>query len=298
MAKVLIFYAGKKNHLQQFAEAAKKRHLPVKIATYTQLNFQSDHPGLRVGEEDLRNFDLIYLRLVGQHREELTLIADYAKKHHISLVDKILETGSIDRKKSFEIRKLVEAGLAYPKTIFARLERLESKGEKEFSFPFIIKRTDGKQGKNVYLVRDSHEVKSLVKKLLPEEKEGKRFLAQELIANDGDFRLMVIGGRVIGAIKRTAQKKGEFRSNVSLGGKAEKVEVNQKLKEMAIKAATLCQVDFAGVDIILDKKTQKPYLLEINRAPQYAGFHRATGINVPMTMIDYLCQRLGHKVMV
>jgi RimK family alpha-L-glutamate ligase len=296
MVKVLIFYAGKKNHLQQFAAAAAKRRLPVKIATYSQLNFQSDQNSLLVDDEDLKSFALIYLRLVGQHREELTLIADYAQQHHIPLVDKILETGSIDRKKSFEIRKLVEAGLTYPKTIFARLERLERLGAKELGLPLVIKRTDGKQGKNVYLVKNYQEMKSLVKKLAPEEKEGKRFLAQEFIANDGDFRIIVVGSQVIGAIKRISQKKGEFRSNVSLGGRAEAAVVSQELKEMAIKAAALCQVDFAGVDIILEKRTQKPFILEINRAPQYAGFHRATKIDVPLALIDYLCQRVDHKI--
>ncbi len=296
MAKILILYAGTGKHLRQFAQAAKKRRLPVKLARYSQLNFNSEKEELFVNGEDLKSFDLIYLRLVGKHREELTLIADYANQHQIPLVDKILHSGSIDRKKSFEIRKLVKAGLSYPKTVYASLGRLERLGARELGYPFVIKRTDGKQGRNIYLVKSKKEAEKLSKKLLPQEEEGKRFMAQQFIPNDGDFRVIVIGGKVLGVIKRTPQKKGEFRSNVSLGGKAEAAEISSKLKEMAIKAAEICQVDVAGVDIILDKKTKRPYILEINRAPQYAGFSRATGINLPLAVIDYLAKRVGHEI--
>ena len=77
-----------------------------------------------------------------------------------------------------------------------------------------------------------------------------------------------------------------FRS--SLGGMAQKAVLPDRILKMAVKAASVCEIEVAGVDVILDKKSGQSFILEVNRSPQFEGFMKATGINVPKAIIDFL----------
>ena len=98
---------------------------------------------------------------------------------------------------------------------------------------------------------------------------------QQYIPSDFDIRVLVLGLRAIGALKRTA-KKGDFRSNVAQGGTAEAYPLTDKLKKLAISAAKASGNELAGIDIMFDSKN-RPYILESNRAPQFEGFETSTG---------------------
>ncbi|OGI29418.1 MAG: hypothetical protein A2288_03810 [Candidatus Moranbacteria bacterium RIFOXYA12_FULL_44_15] len=85
---------------------------------------------------------------------------------------------------------------------------------------------------------------------------------------------------------------GDFRSNASLGAKAEKILLTQELKELALKATKAMNYEVAGVDIIKHKK--KLYVLEINSAPQWQKFKEVTGVNPAEAIIAYAIKKY-HK---
>ena len=76
-------------------------------------------------------------------------------------------------------------------------------------------------------------------------------LIQELIPPCGhDLRVLVAGGRVVGAIQRVAAP-GEWRTNVALGGHREAVsEPPAEACELALLAAEACDADLVGVDLL------------------------------------------------
>lgn len=85
-----------------------------------------------------------------------------------------------------------------------------------------------------------------------------------------DYRYQVIGGKVVGVVKRTAQKANEYRANISQGGKAEMVEPNKQEAKLAIKAAKACGLsDWCGVDIIRTPEGSK--VLEVNGTQLFVG---------------------------
>ena len=87
-------------------------------------------------------------------------------------------------------------------------------------------------------------------------------------------------------MQRTA-KKGEWRSNFALGASIKKAKITKEQRKLALNAAKILNRTFAGVDIIIDKN-RKNYVLEVNRAPQFKGFVKATKINVSEKIVDYL----------
>ncbi|MBU1198696.1 MAG: RimK family alpha-L-glutamate ligase [Nanoarchaeota archaeon] len=146
--------------------------------------------------------------------------------------------------------------------------------------PVIVKHQRGRKGKNIFKFDKLEKLPS------------KSYFIQNMISNSHvDKRVFVIGDKVIGAMERRAAKKGEWRSNLALGGSAKAVKVDDKTKNLAIRAAKACEYEIAGVDIITDKQG-KQFVIEVNRAPQFRGLMKATGINVAGKIVDYVEKRV------
>ena len=97
-------------------------------------------------------------------------------------------------------------------------------------------------------------------------------LVQELVPPQGwDLRVLVAGGRVVGAARRVAAP-GEWRTNVSLGGRTEPAAPPPLARALALDAAAAIRADFVGVDLL---PTHNGYVIaELNGAvdirPSYA----------------------------
>ncbi len=197
-----------------------------------------------------------------------------------------LEGITIARNQYITLQTLTAAGLPVPDTFFITAEEgfhraVESLG----GYPVIIKRMDGMGGDGVAMVRTHHEIAPLCDKLL----EGKKgAVVQRFIPPDNrrDLRIFVIGQQVVGAMSLTP-KKGEFRSNFHLDGKARAIELPREWEEMAIKAAGACHLDIAGVDLIV-AENGTPYIMEVNYSPCFRGLEEVTGVDVAEKIIDYV----------
>ncbi len=161
-------------------------------------------------------------------------------------------------------------------------------------FPFIRKPNLGAKGRGVKLITDQKSLNLFIKQSSLEKIQ--KSVWQNFIPNGGDYRVLVVGGRPIGAIKRMG-KKGSFLNNVSQGGQALPVEDERLKMEMfkiASQVSAVFNLGFCGVDIIQDKHTKELFFLELNTVPQWEGFQKATGINVARELLDY-CFELGQR---
>jgi len=160
-------------------------------------------------------------------------------------------------------------------------------------YPLVMKKNVGSVGRDVRIVRNNQDVfdfikevhQRLEKKINHASRIG--FILQEFISESAgtDFRVLVLGGKILGAIKRTAQDGG-FKANVSLGGKAEMIELDKELKNLTKKIIKAGKLFYGGVDFI---RNGNQYLaLEINTSAQFKGFEGATGINVASKIVDRL----------
>lgn len=89
-----------------------------------------------------------------------------------------------------------------------------------------------------------------------------------------DLRLFVVGDRVPAAIARVAPP-GEFRTNVHLGGRVRPFEPTAAMVRLAVRAARILGLDYAGVDVVEGK--DGPTVLEVNGTPRWEGILEATG---------------------
>jgi RimK family alpha-L-glutamate ligase len=114
------------------------------------------------------------------------------------------------------------------------------------------------------------------------------YYLQRFIPHAGrDIRIFVIGGKVLGAIERSAPG---WRTNFSRGGSVRPFELPAAWADLAIRAAESVGAEYAGVDL-LPAQDGTVYVLEVNGIPGWEGLQRATGIDVAAAVVGQLLAR-------
>lgn len=174
-------------------------------------------------------------------------------------------------------------------------------------FPLILKLISGTQGIGVSIVDSYASLKSVyqtIKKLNPQSE----ILIQQKIDSDYDIRIQTLVKKfnpikekknnkiVLGSMMRK-KIKGDFRTNYSLGGEVDKYELDEndksdkELLNLAFEATTAVGCHWSGVDIIIDKKTKKPYILEVNSSPGTEGISKVLGEPIVSKIVDYVIDK-------
>ena len=98
------------------------------------------------------------------------------------------------------------------------------------------------------------------------------------------MRALVIGDRVVAAMRRTA-RAGEFRSNIHRGGEAVALTLPREYAEAAVKATRVLGLEVAGVDM-LEARTG-PKIMEVNSSPGFEGLEKATGLDIAALYVSH-----------
>lgn len=149
--------------------------------------------------------------------------------------------------------------------------------------PVIVKLQQGTQGIGTMIAETPQAVGSLLETLWA---MGQDIILQEYIreSKGRDIRALVVGGKVVAAMRRTA-KAGEFRSNLHRGGLGMSVALDRRYKSAALSATRVMGLEVAGVDMLEGRNG--PKILEINSSPGLEGIERASGIDVATAIIAH-----------
>ena len=149
-------------------------------------------------------------------------------------------------------------------------------------FPLVAKKSYGSFGKGVQLVHGIEELRETEENWLYTPHFYQRYICESA---GRDVRVMVIGGKAVAAMERVAQK-GEFRSNVELGGVGREIILSKEYVEVAEKAAAALHLDYCGVDILESKNG--PVVCEVNSNAFFEGLEKVTKINVARLYAEYI----------
>ncbi|WPD22440.1 MAG: 30S ribosomal protein S6--L-glutamate ligase [Candidatus Electrothrix scaldis] len=196
------------------------------------------------------------------------------------------------RDKLFSLQLMLKSGVDIPTTGFAN-SPMDTKDLIEMvgGAPLIVKLLEGTQGRGVVLAETRKAAESVINAF---KALRANLLVQEFIKEAGgkDLRCFVIDGKVVASIQRTAAP-GEFRANLHQGGSANVVKITPAERKLAVTAAKVLGLTFAGVDII--RSENGPLLLEVNSSPGLEGIETATGKDVAGMMIASIEKKLGWK---
>jgi len=290
--KILIAGLVKNIQVERLREEGKKRGHEVDGCYDSSLVLkcsQDEFSPVMADGKDLSSYDLIYLMAGKRRWEWYTACYFLAKKYGTTIVNQ--KTISIDYNyfltPAIDYLRQTEKGLDYPMSALVFNEKGAKEVINEFSYPVIVKTSAGRQGRGVHLCQSFDDVVGAIEETHASGVES--VVIREFVPNDGDIRVFCVGYRAIGAMKRTPTREGEFRSNISQGGKGEKFDINNypDIQELAENAARVTRTEIAGVDVIINKETQKPYILEVNPSPQFEGLEKFTKVNAAEEIIKY-----------
>lgn len=148
--------------------------------------------------------------------------------------------------------------------------------------PLIVKLLESTQGKGVVLAETRKAAQSVIDAFRGLKAN---FLVQDFVkeAAGEDIRCLVIDGKVVAAMKRSAAGD-DFRSNLHQGGTAKAVRITKEEREAALRSARVFGLGMAGVDLL--RASDGPKVLEVNSSPGFEGVEKATGKNIAAHLFD------------
>jgi len=169
-------------------------------------------------------------------------------------------------------RTLRLAGLPHPHTTLLSPELPAAVPE----LPLVLKPRFGSWGRDVERCATAEELEAALVRL-----QGKPWfrehgaLAQELVEPRGwDLRVIVAGGRVVGAARRVAPT-GEWRTNAALGADVVPADPPPLARALALAAARASRADLVGVDLL---PTGNGFVVvELNGAVDFRPLYLETG---------------------
>ena len=278
---------------RRLVEAAKNKGWEVKVVDYLKCSIEIMKGELRViylGKE-LPAPDAIIPR-IGASRT----FYGTAMVRHFEMMGVFSTSGNLaiarSRDKLRSLQILSKNSVDMPKTVFAS-NKSSAKDVIELSggAPLVLKILEGTQGVGVVLVDSEKAAKSVLDAFYGMDVN---LLVQEYIEEAGgaDIRAFIVGGEVVGAMKRQGAE-GDFRSNLHQGGSATAHILTRKEKTTALAAAKSMGLGVCGVDMIPSKRG--PLVMEVNSSPGLEGIEKSTHIDIATKIMDYIEKNVTPK---
>lgn len=174
----------------------------------------------------------------------------------------------------------ISAPLCYYNDV-APLEEFLSFVASSLGFPLVAKKCYGSLGAGVNLISDFKQLEWYEK----ENMLAEHFYQEYVPCSGTDTRVIVIGGKVLCAMKRI--NDNDFRSNIELGGRGEPCEIDFETKKLCEKASKILGLDYCGIDI-LTKTDGEKLLCEVNSNAFFAGVEKYCGVNVAKAYVEHV----------
>lgn len=291
MKLAILSRAPKSYSTQRLRSAAEDRGHKVKVLNTLRfaIDLSGPEPDLQYRGKPLSDYDAILPRIGASITYFGTAVVRQFEQMDVytpSSSNGI--ANSRDKLRSSQI--LLRHDIGMPKTTFARdrddvLPAIDRVG----GSPVIIKLLEGTQGIGVILAPDNKVAEAIIETL---QSTKQNVLVQEYIAESKgrDIRAIVVGDRVVAAMRRVAQGD-EFRSNVHRGGIAEPVALDADYEATAVRAAQIMGLRVAGVDML--ESDRGPLVMEVNSSPGMEGVETATELDVAGAIIDHIANQVA-----
>jgi len=285
--KIAILSRNKKLYsTKALFDAGEKRGHEMRVIDYVRCHMEitSMRPSIFLGDERLDGFEAIIPRIGATYTHfGCAVVRQFEMMGVHSVNESVAISRSRDKLRSLQL--LARRGIGLPVTGFAHDPRTTGALIRQVGgAPLVIKLLEGTQGVGVVLAETNKAAESVIEAF---RGLNANILAQEFIKEAGgaDIRCLVVGGKVVAAMKRQG-KEGEYRSNLHRGGTASIVKITPEERSTAARAASILGLNVAGVDLL--RSNHGPVVMEVNSSPGLEGIERATGKDVASLIIQLI----------
>ncbi len=271
---------------RRLKEAAEERghQLDIIDTLRCYMNIATRRPEIYYNGEKLTGYDAVIPRIGASVTFYGTAVLRQFEMMGVYPLNESVAIGrSRDKLRSMQL--LARDGVGLPVTTFAHdPKQTDEVLRLAGGAPIVIKLLEGTQGIGVVLADTDRSAKSVVEAF---RGAGVNILLQEFIKEAGgtDIRAIVVGGKVVAAMKRTGAE-GDFRSNLHRGGSAKVVKLTPEERATAVRAAKSMGLNACGVDML--RANHGAVVMEVNSSPGLEGVEKATGLDIAGKMIEFL----------
>ncbi|SFI05078.1 30S ribosomal protein S6--L-glutamate ligase [Planctomicrobium piriforme] len=271
---------------RRLKEAGEQRGHRVQVIDYLRcyMNITSHRPTVVYSGRELNDVDAVIPRIGASHTFYGTAVVRQFEMMGIFTANESQAiTRSRDKLRCLQL--LSRDGIGLPVSGCAHSTKdIDGLIDIVGGAPLVVKIVEGTQGVGVILAETRKAAEAVIEAFRGVEAN---ILVQEFIqeAAGSDVRCLVVGGKVVAAMMRTA-RAGEFRSNLHRGGSAEKVKITPEERTTAVRAAKSMGLRVAGVDIL--RSRHGPVVMEVNSSPGLEGIENATELDVATKIIRFV----------
>jgi glutathione synthase/RimK-type ligase-like ATP-grasp enzyme len=221
--------------------------------------------------EDIASFDVVHFKTTVE-RDVTAAMARYLQTRGVKVIDEAVAHFP-DCSKLYQYVILTDNEVAIPDSLFVMPSRLPQAFRMfadAFGLPFILKGIHASRGEDNYLIRGEAEYTVACEEIA---QRVVYVVAQAMVSNSGDYRILVMGRRISLVIHRSRTSQATHLNNTSKGGAATLIpvlELPAAVQTSVLMAAKVMGRGIAGVDMIQDVATKMWYCLEVNAGPQIA----------------------------
>ncbi|HAR41826.1 MAG TPA: 30S ribosomal protein S6--L-glutamate ligase [Bdellovibrionales bacterium] len=291
--RIAILSRNKSLHsIRRLREEARKLKVECLVINplECQLVVDGNKHDILVGSVVLPRFDVILPRIGASITDYgLAVVKQFENQGVPVLNGSLAIAQSRDKMRSLQV--LAKAGIRVPKTVLTRSTRgLKAAAARVGGTPVVMKVLEGTQGLGVMLLDSPIAMSSVFETLIGMEQD---VIVQQFLSEKAgrDYRVFVVGKRVVAAMMRTAPE-GDFRTNIHRGGEGHLVKLPKNYERMALRACRILGLEVAGVDVMESRRG--PVIIEVNSSPGFEGIERATGLNIAGAVLRYV-KRAGKR---
>lgn len=279
----------------RFLAAAKLKGIDLQVVTPNQVELvvtRDDKKSILVDEKPKPIPDFIIPRM-GSDTTYYALAVIRQLEHLGVYVCNSSSAIEMTRDKLHIHQIMAQSNLPTPKTMLVKYPVSTNIVKQEIGFPLIIKNITGTHGSGIYLCESEGKFEDLME-LIYSNSPKANIILQEFIANSRgrDLRVFVLGGRIVGCMKRFSETS--FKANYSRGGGVEAFELTPEIEWLSTETARLLDLDVAGIDLLFDEKGYK--ICEANSAPGFKGLEKVVGNNVAEQILDYISLKVTGSI--
>ncbi len=271
---------------KRLIEAAEERDHVIEIIDTSRcyMNINSCAPEVHYDGKALPHYDAVIPRIGASITSYGMAVVRQFEMMDAYCLNPAAAIGA-SRDKLFAHQLLARNGIGMQTTAFANSPKdTDNLIEVVGTAPLVVKLLEGTQGRGVVLAdskKAAHSVVGAFRDL------NANFLVQEFIEESAgaDIRCLVVGGKVVAAMKREAEA-GEFRSNLHRGGKAKAVKISRAERQLAVKAARVIGLHVAGVDLL--RSDTGPKVIEVNSSPGLQGIESVSGKDIAALIVEHI----------
>lgn len=287
--KVGILSSQRGYHVLALEEALRRKGCePVYLPINRLSGWINDRPALHVRGERIEDCQALLVRTIpAGSLEQIIFRMDALHRLENLGVPVINPASAIERTvdKYYTSFLFADAGIPTPRTLVTEdfetaLNACQEMGD------VVLKPLFGSEGKGMLRIADQETAYRVLRAW---ELNRYIYYIQEYIPHyQEDIRAFVVGNRVVAAMVR---KGIAWKTNVSQGATTARVDLSAEMQDLAVRAAQVIGLDYAGVDL-MPAEDGKTYVLEINSIPGWRALQKIAPENIASCIVENVLQKL------